>query len=123
MPRTRFSESIRWDSRAVRAAVKPLSGTMMLKVRAPGTTPSKCREMQVQGPETGDTTIVNEHRERLMTSDPILHMSEVPLQNANSAIAYQQSKIGANLGKYDERTNSCVDHVANVLRAGGADVP
>jgi RHS repeat-associated protein len=78
---------------------------------------------QVQDPETGDTTIVNERRERLMAGDPVLHTAEVPLQNANSAIAYQQSKIGTNLGKYDERTNSCVDHVANVLRAGGSDVP
>jgi len=59
----------------------------------------------------------------MMTGDPILHTAEVPLQSANAAIAYQQSKLGTNLGKYDERTNSCVDHVANVLRAGGADVP
>jgi hypothetical protein len=27
------------------------------------------------------------------------------------------------LGWYDERTNSCVDHVANVLGAGGEDIP
>ncbi len=58
-----------------------------------------------------------------MTGDPILHTAEVPVPNANSAIAYQQSKIGANLGKYDEKTDSCVDHVANALRAGGVDVP
>ena len=78
---------------------------------------------QVEDPETGDTTIANERRERVMTGDPILHNAEVPMPNPNSAIAYQQSKIGANLGKYDEKTNSCVDHVANVLRAGGVDVP
>ncbi|MGN6084207.1 RHS repeat domain-containing protein, partial [Trinickia sp.] len=78
---------------------------------------------QTEDPETGDTTIVNERQRRVMTGDPILHTAEVPVPAPNSAIAYQQSKIGANLGKYDERTNSCVDHVANVLRAGGVDVP
>jgi len=74
---------------------------------------------------TGDTTttVVNERRERLMVGDPILHTTEVPLPNANAAIAYQQAQIGRQLGQYDERSNSCVDHVANVLRAGGENVP
>lgn len=58
-----------------------------------------------------------------MVGDPILHTTEVPLPNANAAIAYQQAQIGRQLGQYDERSNSCVDHVANVLRAGGGNVP
>ena len=78
---------------------------------------------QVTRTEAGDTTIVNERRSRLMDGDPILHTAEVPLPDARAAIAYQQSQIGKDIGKYDERTNSCVDHVASVLRAGGADVP
>lgn len=74
---------------------------------------------------TGDTTttVVNERRERLMVNDPVLHTTEVPLPDVNAAIAYQQKQIGRELGQYDERSNSCVDHVANVLRAGGENVP
>ncbi|MCO7333475.1 hypothetical protein [Burkholderia multivorans] len=74
---------------------------------------------------TGDTTttVVNERRERLMVNDPVLHTTEVPLPDVNAAIAYQQKQIGRELGQYDERSNSCVDHVANVLRAGDENVP
>lgn len=57
-----------------------------------------------------------------MVGDPILHTTEVPLPNASAAIAYQQAQIGRQLGQYDERSNSCVDHVANVLRVGGENV-
>ncbi|MCO1344709.1 hypothetical protein L0Z26_22795 [Burkholderia multivorans] len=61
---------------------------------------------------TGDTTttVVNERRERLMVNDPVLHTTEVPLPDVNAAIAYQQKQIGRELGQYDERSNSCVDH-------------
>jgi hypothetical protein len=69
------------------------------------------------------TTIFNEDKTPIMTGDPLLHTAEVQLPDANAAMAYQNSQIGKELGPYNERTNSCVDHVANVLRAGGADVP
>jgi hypothetical protein len=48
---------------------------------------------------------------------------EVNLPNAESAQSYQKSMIGRYLGPYDQKTNSCVDHVAEVLRVGGTDVP
>src|SRR5512133_2189031 len=47
----------------------------------------------------------------------------VPLPDAEGSMAYQRGQLGKELGPYDQRTNSCVDHVANTLRAGGADVP
>ena len=48
---------------------------------------------------------------------------EVKLPNAEGAQSYQKSIIGKELGPYDQKTNSCVDHVSEVLRAGGTDVP
>ncbi|KVU91767.1 sugar-binding protein [Burkholderia ubonensis] len=78
---------------------------------------------QMTDSKAGTTKIVNEKRRRAMTGDPILHTAEVPLPDAKAAIAYQQSQIEKTFEAYDERTNSCVDHVSNVLRAGGADVP
>lgn len=47
----------------------------------------------------------------------------IPLKDVEAAQKYQKSQIGRPLGWYDERTNSCVEHVTNVLRAGGEDVP
>lgn len=64
---------------------------------------------------------MNERRERHTTGAPILHTTEVPLPDAKAAMAYQQSRIGKTLGAYDERTNSCGDHVANVIRAERPD--
>jgi hypothetical protein len=49
--------------------------------------------------------------------------AQAHLPDADAATAYQNSQLGKDLGPYNERTNSCVDHVANVLRSGGADVP
>lgn len=48
---------------------------------------------------------------------------EIELPNAKKAMAYQQSMLGKELGPYDMKTNSCVDHVAEVLRQGGVEVP
>jgi RHS repeat-associated protein len=45
------------------------------------------------------------------------------LPDAESAMAYQRSLLGAETGPYSGRTNSCVDHVCNVLRKGGVPVP
>jgi len=47
----------------------------------------------------------------------------VPLPEATKAMDYQRSMLGKELGPYDRRTNSCVDHVAETLRQGGVDVP
>ena len=48
---------------------------------------------------------------------------EVELPNAAKAQEYQEAMIGKQLGPYSQKTNSCVDHVSNVLREGGAEVP
>lgn len=46
------------------------------------------------------------------------------LPDAKAAQAYQQNALGKAAGTYDLRTNSCVTHCGDVLRAGGvADVP
>lgn len=63
------------------------------------------------------TTIV---KDPTRTPDKIVR---VELPNGEKAIAYQESMLGRELGPYSQRTNSCVDHVAKVLRQGGADVP
>jgi hypothetical protein len=47
----------------------------------------------------------------------------IDLPNAKGAMEYQRSMINKELGPYSEKTNSCVEHVCNVLRAGGVDVP
>jgi RHS repeat-associated protein len=49
--------------------------------------------------------------------------ARVPLTDPSKAMDYQRSMMGKELGPYDRRTNSCVDHVAEVLRQGGVDVP
>lgn len=49
--------------------------------------------------------------------------AKIKLEDVDAAQRFQQGQIGKSLGIYNERTNSCVDHVADVLRAGGADVP
>ena len=45
------------------------------------------------------------------------------LPNGDAAQDYQRSMLGKQLGPYSRDTNSCVDHVAEVLRAGGEPVP
>jgi hypothetical protein len=47
----------------------------------------------------------------------------VHMPNPEAAMAYQRSVLNASTGKYDVASNSCVDHVCNVLRSGGVDVP
>ena len=47
----------------------------------------------------------------------------IDIPNAISAIDYQKSLIGKDLGAYDVKTNSCVDHISEVLREGGVDIP
>jgi uncharacterized protein RhaS with RHS repeats len=54
------------------------------------------------------------------TADKVI---EIELPNAANAQNYQESMIGKQLGPYSQKTNSCVDHVSNVLREGGAEVP
>ena len=48
---------------------------------------------------------------------------QLKLPDAKSAISYQKLMFGKNFGPYDKKTNSCVTHVAEVLRSGGVDVP
>ncbi len=47
----------------------------------------------------------------------------VPLADPAAAQAMQAQQLGANLGTYCPRNNSCLTTAADVLRAGGADVP
>jgi RHS repeat-associated protein len=47
----------------------------------------------------------------------------VPLSNPAAAQAMQAQQLGSNLGTYCPRNNSCLTTAADVLRAGGADVP
>ncbi|WP_372410409.1 RHS repeat-associated core domain-containing protein [Streptomyces luteireticuli] len=48
----------------------------------------------------------------------------IPLPNAGGALAYQEVKLGKNLGRYDLDTRSCVTYCAEVLQAGGVtDLP
>jgi hypothetical protein len=71
----------------------------------------------------GSTTVVNEAQSQVMKGEVPASTMTIPLKDAEAAQKYQKSQIGQPLGCYDERSNSCVDHVANVLRAGGEDVP
>ena len=71
----------------------------------------------------GSTTVVNEAQSQIMGDEVPTSTVNIPLKDAEAAQKYQKSQIGRPLGWYDERTNSCVDHVANVLRAGGEDIP
>ena len=46
----------------------------------------------------------------------------VDIPDAEAARIFQKSTLRTELGPYSQRTNSCVDHVSEVLRAGGVDV-
>ena len=47
----------------------------------------------------------------------------IDIPDAQAAQLFQKQSIWKQLGPYDKQTNSCVDHVAEVLRKGGVDVP
>ncbi|MCY1230725.1 RHS repeat-associated core domain protein [compost metagenome] len=47
----------------------------------------------------------------------------IDLPDATAAQSFQRENMGKDGGAYDIRTRSCVTHVGEVLRAGGADVP
>jgi hypothetical protein len=51
------------------------------------------------------------------------NVARVKIPDIYGAQNYQKEMIGKQLGPYSRDTNSCVDHVAEVLRAGGVDVP
>jgi RHS repeat-associated protein len=70
-----------------------------------------------------NTTVVNERVDRVMAGQKPASTATIELEDADAAQRYQQGQIGRDLGTYDERTNSCVDHVSDVLRAGGENVP
>jgi hypothetical protein len=54
---------------------------------------------------------------------PLVHQATVDLPDADAAMDYQQKQLGKDLGSYDDKTNSCVTHVAEVLNAGGEAMP
>jgi len=56
-----------------------------------------------------------------LPSPTLSHTFEVP--NIVKAQKTQKSMVGSNLGIYDYRNNSCLTNAADVLRAGGTDIP
>lgn len=58
-----------------------------------------------------------------MSGDTVARQVEVELPDAAAAQKYQRSVEEKPGGIYNERTNSCMTHVGNVLRAGGVTVP
>lgn len=54
---------------------------------------------------------------------PVVHTTQIEVPDAAAAQQYQKEQIHKELGPYSERTNSCVDHISNVLRAGGVNFP
>ncbi|WP_234420915.1 DUF6443 domain-containing protein, partial [Aquimarina sp. Aq78] len=67
---------------------------------------------------SGDTTI------RLTSNlEGASNIAKVRLPNAKAAQGYQSSQVGKQLGPYNQKCNSCVNHVGNVLREGGLNVP
>jgi RHS repeat-associated protein len=49
-----------------------------------------------------------------------VHTKVIDIPDATSAIGYQKSLIGKELGTYDAYKNSCLSHVVDVLESGGA---
>jgi RHS repeat-associated protein len=86
---------------------------------------SKDRQMHphqvITSEDYGTITIVS-HIE-YPASTPIIKTVEIPLANAEAAIDYQRSVEFTELGAYDKVKNSCVTHVRETIRQGGADVP
>ena len=68
-----------------------------------------------------------DHSRSTITADPSSRTPDkivrVQLPDAAKAIEHQKSMLGKPLGPYDLKSNSCVTHVADVLRQGGATVP
>lgn len=58
-----------------------------------------------------------------MSGTPVARRVQVELPDAAAAQKYQRSVEEKPGGIYDEKTNSCMTHVGNVLRAGGVAVP
>ena len=63
--------------------------------------------------------------QQLNSQDDIIPSKSVSIDipNAISAIDYQKSLIEKDLGAYEVKTNSCVDHISEVLREGGVNIP
>ncbi len=60
---------------------------------------------------------------RTRSTGDAINVAKVELPNAKAAQKYQNNQIGKQLGAYDKRCNSCVNHVGGVLREGGLNVP
>jgi RHS repeat-associated protein len=69
----------------------------------------------------GTTTIVSaaEHPPSL----EVVSSAVVKVPDVNEARIYQDAVELIDMGPYDRKSNSCVTHVAKVLRAGGVEVP
>ncbi|MGY3792179.1 DUF6443 domain-containing protein [Aquimarina sp. 433] len=59
---------------------------------------------------------------RTRTAENPTNTAEIQLPNAKAAQDYQNGQVGKQLGVYDKKCNSCVNHVGNVLRNGGVNI-
>lgn len=57
-----------------------------------------------------------------LSSGPVFPV-KIRLPNARRAQAYQRATEGHTFGPYDLESQGCVTYCANVLRAGGVEVP
>ena len=74
----------------------------------------------ITAPDQSTTTIVD--AVEYSPSKPIEKIVEVNIPNASQALEYQKQQMWQELGPYSQKTNSCVDHVCEVLRQGGEPV-
>ena len=82
----------------------------------------KIHTHQVRTDAQNNTTVINEKEYNSMAGTPVARTVEVELPDAAAAQKYQRSVVDKPGGIYDEKTNSCMTHVGNVLRAGGVAV-
>lgn len=52
---------------------------------------------------------------------PVVRQVSIPLPDPAAALRYQRSVLGTDTGRYVLKTNSCVTHCGDVLRAGGVE--
>ena len=76
-----------------------------------------------QGRMAPDGTMAITIHADLATLPPPAKTAELQLPDVDAAQQLQNDRIGKQLGKYNVRSNNCLTGAADVLRAGGVDVP
>ena len=77
-------------------------------------------EQQSSGGFGGPTEIVEGDFSEMLGMTPV-QVIKVNVPNAEAAMAYQKMRAGTPDGPYCSGTNSCLTHVFDVMRAGGAE--